>query len=75
MIKKLMMMFAVALAVFYSRAATETVDGIEWTYTVWDGEASVGSNSSPFSAVPKTTSGVITNSWRLSCYEHRGSCV
>ena len=27
---------------------------------MWDGEASVGSNSSPFSAVPKTTSGVIT---------------
>ena len=41
-----------------SFAFTGMVDGIEWSYTVWNGEASVGTSSA--TAVPKTTSGAIT---------------
>ena len=42
------------------RAYTETVNGIEWTYTVSDGKASVDSGSSESTAVPKSTKGAIT---------------
>ena len=45
-------------ATIESFALTETVNGIEWTYTVWNGEASVGTTSA--TAVPRTTSGAIT---------------
>ena len=41
-------------------AATETVDGIEWTYTVSDGKVSFGGGSSSSTAVPKSTTGAIT---------------
>ena len=41
-------------------AETETVNGIEWTYTVANGVASVGVGSSSSPAVPKSTSGTIT---------------
>ena len=47
-------------AVSRAWAATEIIDGIEWTYTVVDGEASVGSgNYYGVCAVPTTTQGAI----------------
>ena len=50
----------IAIAAVSAQAATE-VNGITWTYTVSpDGKASVGSGSSSWSAVPRTTSGAIT---------------
>ena len=48
------MMFASALA------DTQTVDGVTWTYTVANGEASVGGGASANTAVPKATSGALT---------------
>ena len=57
MMKKLIMMCAVALAAVCVQAATETVNGITWTYTVW-GAARVGDGYAP--AVPISTSGAIT---------------
>ena len=62
MIKKIIMMMSAAVAIVCVQAATtytETVDGIEWTYTVTNGKASVGGSSSS-TAIPKTTSGAIT---------------
>jgi hypothetical protein len=42
-----------------AQAATETVDGVKWTYTVSGGKASVGGGDiTP--AVPKSTAGAIT---------------
>ena len=41
MIKKLMMMFVVAMAAIGAWAATETVNGITWTYTVSGGSATI----------------------------------
>ena len=62
MMKKLMMLAVggVLSATLPLAAATETVDGITWTYTVANGVASVGGGSSSSPAVPKTTSGSIT---------------
>ena len=63
MIKKIIMMMTAAVAMVCVQAATtytETVDGIEWTYTVTNGKASLGEGgeySSP--AVPESTSGAI----------------
>ena len=57
--------FFIAIAGVFSAvlplmAATETVDGITWTYTVSDGKASVGGGSYSSPAVPSTTTGSIT---------------
>ena len=57
---ELVAIVSVILATLSVRAATEIVDGIEWTYTVSDGKASVGGGSSDSPAVPKSTSGAIT---------------
>ncbi len=51
---------AALLLASHAFADTETVDGIEWTYTISDGEASVGGGSSSSTAVPKSTTGAIT---------------
>lgn len=59
MIKKLLMMFVVTMAAMGVRAATETVNGIEWTYTVTDGKVSVGEGWGS-SAISTTTTGAIT---------------
>ena len=48
------------MAALSVHAATAVVDGIEWTYTVSNGKASVGGGSSSSPAVPKSTSGSIT---------------
>ena len=45
---------------FLAWADTETVDGIEWTYSVRDDEATVGSGEYYTSAIPSNTLGAIT---------------
>ena len=49
MIKKLMMLCVAAMAAMGAWAATETVNGITWTYTVSDGEAILSGVSSSIS--------------------------
>jgi len=44
-----------------AQAATETVDGVTWTYTVSGGKASVGGGNSIPPAVPRSTAGAITS--------------
>ena len=58
MLKKILAM--VALIPLMALAGTETVDGIEWTYSVSDGEATVGSGEYYVSAIPSNTLGAIT---------------
>ena len=41
-------------------ANTETIDGITWTYSVRDGQATVGSDSTDVRAIPSGTFGAIT---------------
>ncbi len=43
-----------------ARAATETVDGLTWTYTVSDGKASVGGGNVTSTALSTGTTGDIT---------------
>ena len=58
--RKILVSLAVAaLTALHAHALTETVNGIEWTYTVSDGKASVGMGAfsgtravSPFSTGP-----------------------
>ena len=57
LIKRMLFVAIVSVAAVCAQAATEIVDGIEWTYTVTDGKASVGGGSSSSTAVLKTTSG------------------
>ena len=59
MIKKLMMLCVAAMAAFCVQAATETVNGITWTYTVSEGKATVGGGKTSSTAVPQKTSGAI----------------
>ena len=49
-------------------AATETVNGITWTYTVSNGEASLGGGSSSSRAVPTSTTDAITIPSKLGGY-------
>jgi len=59
--KKTLFAVGMALASCAAIAATEVVDGIEWTYEVIDGEASViGDCESAEAAIPTSTSGSIT---------------
>ena len=58
--KYLLTGFVMTLAAVLGAATyTETVNGIKWTYTVSNGEASVGGGSSSSPAVSPTTSGAI----------------
>ena len=50
-------------------AATETVDGITWTYTVSDGKAEIGGGSR---AIPRSTTGAITIPSTLGGYPVTG---
>ena len=59
MLKKWMMIYAVILPAFCAQAATETVNGIKWNYTVSNGKASIYSGKHS-AAIPRTTSGAIT---------------
>ncbi len=49
-----------AFANMVALADTETVDGVTWTYTVSNGEVSLGGGSFDCTAVPTSTSGDIT---------------
>ena len=51
-----------------SLADTAVVDGITWTYTVKDGEASIGGGSNSSIAVPKSTSGALVIPSSLGVY-------
>ena len=53
-------------AAFSSTAATVTIDGITWTYTVSNGAASLGGGSSSSTAVPTSTTGTLTIPSKLS---------
>ena len=53
-------------------ALTETVNGITWTYTVSNGEVSLGGGSSSSTAVSKSTSGTITIPSKLGDYPVTG---
>ena len=53
-------MISVVVAALCSQAATETVNGITWTYTVSDDKASVGGGQYYSPAVSTSTSGAIT---------------
>ena len=58
LIKRMLFVAIVSVAAFV-QAATEIVDGIEWTYTVTGGKASVGGGYSSSTAVPTSMSGAI----------------
>ena len=51
---------AIALASGSASADTEVVDGVEWTFTVSGGEASVGGGDWETTAVPRSTTGAIS---------------
>ena len=53
-------LIAVVFVIHPSFADTAVVNGIEWTYTVSNGEASLGGGFSSSTAVPKTTEGALT---------------
>lgn len=53
MAKRLMMLAVAAAAAFGAWSATETVDGITWTYSVSNGKAKID-------GIPNTTAGAIT---------------
>ena len=53
-------LFVAVLAASPLAAATETVNGVKWTYTVSDGKAFVGTGSDSSTALPDATTGHIT---------------
>jgi hypothetical protein len=57
--KTLLAVVAVTMT-FCAESDTETVNGIEWTYTVKDGKASLVRGEDSNRAIPKSTSGAIT---------------
>ena len=67
--KRTVFLFALVALLFplYSFAYTQVVDGIEWTYTVSNGEASVGGGQYS-QAVPTWTSGAIAIPTMLGGY-------
>ena len=70
--KKILMVLV--LMPFLVLAKTETVGGITWTYTVSDGQASVGGGSSSSTAVPKSTTGAIEIPLKLGGYSVTRIC-
>lgn len=59
MVKRIVTLAIFALIVIAVKADTEVVDGIEWTYTISNGEVSLGSGDWRDTAIPQTTSGVV----------------
>ena len=57
--KKLGLSLVMLVAVFCVQAATETVNGIEWTYQVSNGKASLG-NGYYAPAIPSSATGAIS---------------
>lgn len=71
--QKVIMLFLVGVVcVWKSFADTEEVNGIVWTYTVNNGEASIGTGLSGETAIPKTTSGEIIIPATLGGYSVSG---
>ena len=60
MIRKLIAMLMVLGFMLGAQAATETVNGITWTYSVYDGKASIGTGMTLTPAISSSTSGAIT---------------
>ena len=60
MYRKIFYMLVATVMIQISDAATETINGISWTYTVSNGEATVGGGSSSSPAIATSTSGAIT---------------
>ncbi len=58
--KTLLLALAAFLLPLSFFAATETVNGIEWNYTVTDGKATITSGTEFSSAIPTSTSGPVT---------------
>lgn len=58
--KRLAFALLLAGSALQSFALTATVDGLTWTYTVSNGQASVGGGSNSSTAVPTTTTGAIS---------------
>ena len=58
--KKLGLSLVLFAAAFCAQAATETVNGITWTYTVSNGKAEIYSGSYWTPAIPSSTTGAIT---------------
>ena len=56
---KTLFVVVAATMTFCAEAATETINGIKWIYSVKDGNASLESGC-PTPAIPKSTSGAIT---------------
>ena len=69
---QLVIMASVVVYVSSSFAATATVDGITWTYTVSNGKATIGGGSSSSTAVPKSTSGALSIPSSLGGYPVTG---
>lgn len=59
MVKRIVTLAIFALIASAVKAYTEVVDGIEWTYTISNGEVSLGSGDWRNTAIPQTTSGVV----------------
>lgn len=57
--KTIALLAAMLFAANAAFALTETVDGIEWAYSVSSGGATLGGGSSSSQAIPKTTSGTV----------------
>ncbi len=57
---RLTSLYTLLLLPFAASAATQTVDGISWTYIVANNTASVGGGTYSSPAVPKSTTGAIT---------------
>ena len=57
---KTLLAAVIATMTFCAEAATETVNGIKWIYSVKDGKASLESGGCLDPAIPKSTSGTIT---------------
>ena len=53
---------------FAATTYNQTVNGIQWTYTVSNGKASVGGGTSSSTAVPTSTTGIITIPSELGGY-------
>ena len=69
MFKKLMVFCIIALVMFYTFGDTATVNGITWTYTVRDGEATICNLYGYKAAISTSTTGNIVVPSKLNGYQ------
>ena len=67
-VRSLFVIVFVLLMALPIMGTTETVNGITWTYTVSNDEASLGGGSEYYTAVPTSTKGALTIPSRLGGY-------